>query len=69
MSTGAPSANGQPGPQFSTIAAAIEQIRKCRIILVVDDEDRENEGDLMMAAEHATAEAVNFMARHGRGLI
>ena len=67
MST--PSANGQPGPQFSTIAAAIEQIRKGRIILVVDDEDRENEGDLMMAAEHATAEAVNFMARYGRGLI
>jgi 3,4-dihydroxy 2-butanone 4-phosphate synthase/GTP cyclohydrolase II len=64
-----PSANGQPGPQFSTIAAAIEQIRKGRIILVVDDEDRENEGDLMMAAEHATAEAVNFMARYGRGLI
>jgi len=64
-----PSSNGQPGAQFSTIAAAIEQIRKGRIILVVDDEDRENEGDLMMAAEHATAEAVNFMARYGRGLI
>jgi 3,4-dihydroxy 2-butanone 4-phosphate synthase/GTP cyclohydrolase II len=61
--------DGQATHQFSTIAEALEQIRRGRIILVVDDEDRENEGDLMMAAEHATAEAVNFMARHGRGLI
>jgi 3,4-dihydroxy-2-butanone 4-phosphate synthase len=54
---------------FATIAEAIEDIRQGKIILVVDDEDRENEGDLLMAAEKATPEAVNFMAKHGRGLI
>jgi 3,4-dihydroxy 2-butanone 4-phosphate synthase/GTP cyclohydrolase II len=54
---------------FATIAEAIEDIRQGRIIIVVDDEDRENEGDLVMAADKATPEAVNFMAKHGRGLI
>jgi 3,4-dihydroxy 2-butanone 4-phosphate synthase / GTP cyclohydrolase II len=54
---------------FATIGEAIEDIRQGKIILVVDDEDRENEGDLLMAAEKATPEAVNFMAKHGRGLI
>ncbi|MCI0548134.1 MAG: bifunctional 3,4-dihydroxy-2-butanone-4-phosphate synthase/GTP cyclohydrolase II [Candidatus Rokubacteria bacterium] len=49
--------------------AAIEEIRRGRLILVVDDEDRENEGDLLMAADRATPETVNFMAKHGRGLI
>ncbi|MBI2524939.1 MAG: bifunctional 3,4-dihydroxy-2-butanone-4-phosphate synthase/GTP cyclohydrolase II [Candidatus Rokubacteria bacterium] len=48
---------------------AVEEIRAGRILIVVDDEDRENEGDLLMAADKATPEAVNFMARHGRGLI
>jgi 3,4-dihydroxy 2-butanone 4-phosphate synthase / GTP cyclohydrolase II len=54
---------------FATIAEAIEEVRQGRIILVVDDEDRENEGDLIMAADKATPEAVNFMAKYGRGLI
>jgi len=54
---------------FVTIEEGLEEIRQGRIILVVDDEDRENEGDLVMAADKATPEAVNFMATHGRGLI
>jgi 3,4-dihydroxy 2-butanone 4-phosphate synthase/GTP cyclohydrolase II len=54
---------------FATIDEAIDDIRQGRMLLVVDDEDRENEGDLLMAADKATPEAVNFMARHGRGLI
>jgi 3,4-dihydroxy 2-butanone 4-phosphate synthase/GTP cyclohydrolase II len=51
------------------IEAAIEDIRQGKMIILVDDEDRENEGDLTMAAELVTPEAINFMARHGRGLI
>ncbi|MGH7389215.1 MAG: bifunctional 3,4-dihydroxy-2-butanone-4-phosphate synthase/GTP cyclohydrolase II [Candidatus Rokuibacteriota bacterium] len=54
---------------FATIEEAIEEIRQGRMLLVVDDEDRENEGDFLMAADKATPEAVNFMAKHGRGLI
>jgi len=54
---------------FSTIEEAIEEIREGRPIVVVDDEDRENEGDLTIAAQFATPEAINFMATHGRGLI
>src|SRR5687768_14499922 len=54
---------------FSTIEEAIEEIRRGRMIVVCDGEDRENEGDLVMAAQFATPEAVNFMAKHGRGLI
>jgi 3,4-dihydroxy 2-butanone 4-phosphate synthase/GTP cyclohydrolase II len=54
---------------FAAIEAAIADIQRGRMILVVDDEDRENEGDLVMAADRATPEAVNFMAKHGRGLI
>ena len=54
---------------FGTIEDAIEDIRNGRMILVVDDEDRENEGDLVMAAEKATPEAVNFMIKYGRGLL
>lgn len=54
---------------FNTIDEAIEDLRQGKMIIVVDDEDRENEGDLLMAAEKVTAEAVNFMAKHGRGLI
>lgn len=54
---------------FSTIEEAIQDIRQGKMIVVVDDEDRENEGDLVMAAEKVTPEAVNFMATHGRGLI
>ncbi|TVP95532.1 MAG: bifunctional 3,4-dihydroxy-2-butanone-4-phosphate synthase/GTP cyclohydrolase II [Acholeplasmatales bacterium] len=54
---------------FDTIEAAIEDLKQGKMIVVVDDEDRENEGDLLVAAEHATPEVVNFMATHGRGLI
>jgi 3,4-dihydroxy 2-butanone 4-phosphate synthase / GTP cyclohydrolase II len=54
---------------FATIDEAIEEIRQGRILVVVDDEDRENEGDLVMAADKATPESVNFMAKYGRGLI
>lgn len=54
---------------FNTIKEAIEDIKKGRMIIVVDDKDRENEGDLVMAAAFTTPEAINFMAKHGRGLI
>ena len=54
---------------FSTIEDAIEEIRAGRMVVVCDDEDRENEGDLTMAAQFATPEAINFMAKEGRGLI
>ncbi len=54
---------------FATIDEAILEIRQGRMVILVDDEDRENEGDLAMAAEKVTTEAVNFMAVHGRGLI
>jgi len=55
--------------QFATIEEALEEIQEGRLIIIVDDEDRENEGDLMIAAEKVTPEAINFMATHGRGLI
>ncbi len=55
--------------KFNNIEEAIEEIRQGRMLVVVDDEDRENEGDLLMAASQATPEAINFMAVHGRGLI
>ena len=55
--------------QFCDVPAAIEEIRAGRMIVLVDDEDRENEGDLTMAAENVTPEAINFMAKYGRGLI
>ena len=57
------------GSPFARIEDAVEAIREGRMIIVVDDEDRENEGDLTIAAEKITPEAINFMARHGRGLI
>ena len=55
--------------KFATIEEAIEDIRAGRMIVVCDDEDRENEGDLTLAAQFATPEAINFMAKEGRGLI
>jgi 3,4-dihydroxy 2-butanone 4-phosphate synthase/GTP cyclohydrolase II len=55
--------------QLNTIEEAIEDIRQGKIIIVVDDEDRENEGDFLAAAEKVTPEMINFMATHGRGLI
>ncbi len=54
---------------FSTIEEALEDLQNGDMVIVVDDEDRENEGDLIMAAEKVTAEGINFMARYGRGLI
>ena len=55
--------------EFASVETAIRELRAGRMIVVIDDEDRENEGDLMMAAELVTAEAIDFMATHGRGLI
>jgi 3,4-dihydroxy 2-butanone 4-phosphate synthase/GTP cyclohydrolase II len=58
-----------PKAPFTDVETALAEIRAGRMIVVVDDEDRENEGDLTMAAEKVTPEAINFMARYGRGLI
>ena len=55
--------------KFNSIEEAIEDIREGKIVIVIDDPDRENEGDLLMAAEKVTGEAINFMAKFGRGLI
>src|SRR5579862_1983037 len=54
---------------FATIPEALDDFRAGKMLVVVDDEDRENEGDLTMAAQCITPEAINFMATHGRGLI
>jgi 3,4-dihydroxy 2-butanone 4-phosphate synthase / GTP cyclohydrolase II len=51
------------------IEEALEDIREGKMVILVDDEDRENEGDLAMAAENVTAEAINFMSKYGRGLV
>ncbi len=59
----------QEHPVFTSIPEALEELRQGKILIVVDDEDRENEGDFVMAAELVTPEAINFMAKHGRGLI
>jgi 3,4-dihydroxy 2-butanone 4-phosphate synthase / GTP cyclohydrolase II len=58
-----------PHPPFTDVPEAIEEIRAGRMVVVVDDEDRENEGDLTLAAEKVTPEAINFMAKYGRGLV
>ncbi len=58
-----------PQPPFIDVPEAIEEIRAGRMIVVVDDEDRENEGDLTLAAEKVTPDAINFMAKYGRGLV
>ena len=55
--------------QLNTIEEAIADIKQGKVIIVVDDEDRENEGDFVAAAENITPEIINFMATHGRGLI
>lgn len=57
------------GTRFDSIDTALERLRRGAVVVVVDDEDRENEGDFVVAAEKATPEAINFLARHGRGLI
>ena len=54
---------------FDSIEDALEDFKQGKMIIVVDDEDRENEGDLVIAAEYATPEAINFMSKYGRGLI
>src|SRR5580698_1806105 len=54
---------------LNSIESVLDDVRKGRIVIVVDDEDRENEGDLVMAGEWATPQTINFMARFGRGLI
>src|SRR4051812_2092911 len=59
----------RPTSPFATIEESIDAIRNGRMVIVIDDEDRENEGDLTMAASTVTPEAINFMAKHGRGLI
>ena len=64
---GAPA--GAPSGGFSSIPESIEDLRQGRMVIIVDDEDRENEGDLLMAAAKVRAEDINFMARFGRGLI
>src|ERR1700685_1324275 len=56
-------------PKFASVEEAVEDIRQGRMIVLVDDEDRENEGDLTMAAEKITPDAINFMAKYARGLI
>src|SRR3954466_13451283 len=61
--------SGDPKAPFTDVPTAVEEIRAGRMIVLVDDEDRENEGDLMFAAEKVTPEAINFMAKFGRGLI
>ena len=55
--------------QYHTIEEALDDLRQGKLLLVTDDEDRENEGDLICAAEFATTENVNFMATHAKGLI
>src|SRR5581483_34792 len=55
--------------KLNTIEEAVEDIRQGKVVIVVDDEDRENEGDFLTAARNVTPEVINFMATHGRGLI
>src|SRR5271169_4212814 len=63
------SRNLRTGSAFIGVPGALEEFKAGRMLIVVDDEDRENEGDLTLAAEFVTPEAINFMAKHGRGLI
>src|SRR5882672_12413538 len=55
--------------KFDSIESVIADVRKGKMVIMVDDADRENEGDLIMAAQHVSAGSINFMAKHGRGLI
>ncbi|MBT7997338.1 MAG: bifunctional 3,4-dihydroxy-2-butanone-4-phosphate synthase/GTP cyclohydrolase II, partial [Betaproteobacteria bacterium] len=54
---------------ISTVTEIVDDLRNGKMVILVDEEDRENEGDLVIASEHVTAETVNFMAKYGRGLI
>ena len=58
-----------PAVAISSVEDIVAEMRAGRMVILVDEEDRENEGDLVLAAEHVTADAINFMARFGRGLI
>ena len=69
LSGGTRMSSSQTATPFATVERAIEDIRQGKMVVVCDDEDRENEGDLTMAAQFATPEAINFMAKEGRGLI
>lgn len=64
-----PNGGKETAMPLATVAESLEELRSGRFVIVVDDEQRENEGDLVIAAEHTTPEAINFMAREGRGLI
>ncbi len=64
-----PQSKSKQMPAFNTIDEILEDLRRGKMAVIMDDEDRENEGDLIMAAESVRAEDVNFMARYGRGLI
>jgi 3,4-dihydroxy 2-butanone 4-phosphate synthase / GTP cyclohydrolase II len=64
-----PQSSRTPELPFTDVPGAVAEIQAGRMVVVVDDEDRENEGDLTLAAEHVSPEAINFMARYGRGLI
>ncbi|MCX6894234.1 MAG: 3,4-dihydroxy-2-butanone-4-phosphate synthase, partial [Verrucomicrobia bacterium] len=55
--------------KFDSIDSVVADLKRGKMVIIVDDEDRENEGDLIMAGQHATPHAINFMAKHGRGLI
>lgn len=69
MAEGTGTGTGTDRSVFATIDEALEELRAGRMLIVVDDADRENEGDFVMAAEKATPEAVNFMVTHGRGIV
>ena len=66
--SGAKSAAKTPSP-FCTVEEAIEEVRRGHFVIITDDEDRENEGDLCLPAQFVTPEAINFMAKNARGLI
>ena len=55
--------------QISSVEEITAEIKAGRMVILIDEEDRENEGDLVLAADHVSAQAINFMARYGRGLI
>ena len=73
MLTAVPNGAGEPAPgessPFATTSELVDEIRNGRIVVLIDDEDRENEGDLLFAADFVTPEKINFLARFGRGLI
>jgi 3,4-dihydroxy 2-butanone 4-phosphate synthase / GTP cyclohydrolase II len=69
MPTSSSAISAVPQGSLSSTQEIIAEMQAGRMIILVDEEDRENEGDLVLAADHVTPEAINFMAKHGRGLI